>query len=115
MAKASPIPVTKKAIQQKATKLRKKIEAETPPQDLQDMWAAVTAIATAHSLIQNGHFTYAYRNAVGVSIAFLEELHKKALADCAVHPKKDLIPELITTLAAQKVRNGETAETTAQQ
>ncbi len=103
---ATPIPVTKKAVQTKLRKAKKEVEAQTPPQDLQDMWSAVTAIATAHSLLQNGHFTYAHRNAVGVSIAFLEGLHKKALEGCAAHPQKDMIPELAKLLAT-KEKDGE--------
>lgn len=96
----SPIPVTKKA---------KKIKAkvEEVPQDLQDAWAAVVAIATTHKLLQEGHFQYAHRNSVGVSIAFMEQLHEKAFDGASQHPKAHMIPEL-KTLIEKKAADGKT-------
>jgi len=99
MSEITPIPKTKKAI-----KIKKKVaEAKEVPKDLQDAWAAVVAISTAHKMLQEGHFTYAHRNAVGVSLAFLEELHEKAFQDAARHEKADMIPELKTLI--EKVKN----------
>jgi hypothetical protein len=114
MSRKDMIPVTKKAVQQKVTKLKKQAEAELPPEDLQNIYQALIAISTAHKLLQEGHFAYSHRNAVGVSLAFLEELHKNAVKDAAAHPKKEMIPELVTLLAAQKVADGKaTAPTPA--
>jgi hypothetical protein len=90
-------------------RLRAMKKEEEIPKDLADIWSAVVAVSTAHNLLQNGHFTYAHRNAVGVSIAFLEELHAKALEDAVNHPKQHLIPEIAKLNEEnQKVKNGQT-------
>lgn len=91
----------------KRLKLAKATKQVAPPEDLQDLWQAVIAISTIHNLLNQGYFQYAHRNAVGVGIAFMGQLHKKALADCVSHPKQHLIPEIATLNAAQKVANGE--------
>ncbi len=102
MSEVTPIPATKKA---------KKIKAKTSeiPQDLQDAWAAVVAIATTHKLLQEGHFQYAHRNSVGVSIAFMEELHVRAFQNASEHPKAEMIPEL-KQLMEKAALDGKTKE-----
>lgn len=68
---------------------------ELPPKDLQDLWGAVICLATTHNLLQqHGSFPFAFNNSIGTSLKFLEGLYKDALAKCADHPKKDLIPEI---------------------
>jgi len=98
----TPIPKTKKAAKPKAEKVQAAVEI---PKDLADIWSAITAIATAHKLLQEGHFTYAHRNAVGIAIAFLEQLHGNALSDAAAHPQKHLIPEIEQLLASRKAQD----------
>ncbi len=102
MKDVSPIPKTKRAAKPK-TKPQEEI-----PQDLSDKWGAIVAIATAHKLLQEGLFTYAHRNAVGVSLAFLEELHFEALKSAKKHPKSDLIPDIQKQLSARMETNGKT-------
>ncbi len=102
MKDISPIPKTKRAAKPKAK------PQEEIPKDLSDRWAGVVALATAHKLLQEGLFTYAHRNAVGVSLGFLEELHFEALKSAKEHPKSDLIPDIQKQLSARMESNGKT-------
>lgn len=90
----------------KRLKATKKEEPKDIPEDLRNKWAAVVAIATTHKLLQEGHFLYAHRNSVGVSLAFLEELHTNALMDASKHPQAELIPE-ISKLVSEKAKKDE--------
>jgi len=97
----SPIPKTKKA-----AKPKKELEAiPEVPKDLADKFGAVTAVATAHKLLQEGHFTYAHRNAVGVSLAFLEELYATCLDEAGKHPDAHLIPQIAKMIADRKAQD----------
>lgn len=106
MSRKEFIPPTKTAPAKKI-KLAAAKKEEKVPKDLEDLWAAVIAISTIHNLLQEGMFPHRYNNAIGVGVAFMGQLHKKALADCVAHPKQHLIPEIATLNAAQKVANGE--------
>ncbi len=93
------------------TKTRKRLatvkaaKKEEIPKDLEDQWAAVIATSTAHKLLQEGHFTYAHRNAVGVAIAFLSELYDQTILQAYKHPKQEMIPEIATVYAQIKARS----------
>lgn len=85
---------TTKAI--KKAKPIKLAEAPTPeiPKDLSDKWDVVKQVATAHSLLQKGSFTFNWANAISNSLTFLMKLHETMVEDLLAHPEAHTIPEL---------------------
>ncbi len=62
--------------------------------EMNDLYAAMKCIATAHNLLDGGLFKHTHAQAVMDSLLFLKSLHQQVRDQALAHPECDLIPEL---------------------
>lgn len=82
-----------------ARKLRSVKKTELPKEpviskEMQEFYAAMKCIATAHNLLDTGLFKHTQAQAVADSLVFLRSLHQQVKTQALAHPECDLVPEL---------------------
>lgn len=85
-------------LRQKVTTIKSnKVKEEKAPEiakEMQEFYAALKAIATAHNLLDRGLYKHTEQQAVIDSMVFLRSLHDQVKTQALAHPDADKIPEI---------------------